>query len=70
MIMTLLVGWARIYVGIHFPLDILGGLVLGFLSAIVILPCKKIIARVLLSPLLWIYRKLFAIPIRLHWIKN
>lgn len=32
---SLIIGWARIYVGIHYPLDIFGGLVLGFLIAFI-----------------------------------
>lgn len=39
-ILTLVVGFARVFVGVHYPLDILGGFVLGFVvsfSAIKIL---------------------------------
>lgn len=32
----ILVGLARIFVGIHYPLDILGGIVVGILSALVV----------------------------------
>ena len=33
--LALLTGWARVYVGIHFPLDIAGGLILGSVLAAV-----------------------------------
>ncbi|MFN7096072.1 MAG: phosphatase PAP2 family protein [Gammaproteobacteria bacterium] len=35
LIIGLLIGLSRIFLGIHYPLDIAGGLVLGFLSALI-----------------------------------
>lgn len=32
---------ARIYVGVHYPLDILGGIFVGFLSVFIVLKLKK-----------------------------
>lgn len=32
---TLAVGWARVFMGVHYPFDILGGIVLGSVSAVV-----------------------------------
>lgn len=34
-VMALIVGWGRIYMGLHYPLDVLGGFFLGMLSAFV-----------------------------------
>lgn len=31
---VLIICWAQIYVGVHYPLDILGGLMIGFLTAL------------------------------------
>jgi len=38
-----LIGFARIFVGIHYPLDIAGGLITGLLGGSVVLVAKKII---------------------------
>ncbi|MCL5783729.1 MAG: phosphatase PAP2 family protein [Patescibacteria group bacterium] len=40
--LALLVGFSRIYVGVHYPLDVLGGFILGFL----IVFCIKKILRI------------------------
>ncbi|MFC1622510.1 phosphatase PAP2 family protein [Patescibacteria group bacterium] len=33
--LSLLIGFARIYTGVHYPLDVLGGIILGCLSAFI-----------------------------------
>lgn len=40
------VGWSRIYLGHHYPLDVIGGYVWGFLWALII---HKLVRRVILS---------------------
>lgn len=35
-VLTLMIGWARVYLGIHYPLDIMGGLLIGSLSAFLV----------------------------------
>ncbi len=36
-LVALLIGYSRIYVGVHYPLDVLGGWVLGILSALAVI---------------------------------
>ena len=35
LLFSLLIGFARIYVGVHYPIDVLGGIILGSLSAFI-----------------------------------
>lgn len=63
----LMVGWARIYAGIHFPLDVVGGVLLGVASAML----AHRVARWIVPPLLRgvepVYRYLCAPLIRRGW---
>jgi undecaprenyl-diphosphatase len=36
LLMAIAIGYARVYVGVHYPLDILGGAVVGLLAALII----------------------------------
>lgn len=42
---TLLVGFSRIYVGVHYPLDVIGGFVLGFIVTFMSLKFFQIVLR-------------------------
>ncbi|USQ14504.1 MULTISPECIES: undecaprenyl-diphosphatase [Legionella] len=54
---SFLVGWARIYVGVHFPFDMLGGAIVALLSASII---------IYISPL--IHQYVFPLSEQLHEI--
>jgi len=41
LVLALIVGLGRIYVGVHYPLDILGGILVGFLTAFLVKRVKK-----------------------------
>jgi undecaprenyl-diphosphatase len=63
-----LVAWARIYLGVHFPLDMLGALTMGAFSAAVIIACRQPLEQYLLMPLPRLYRLLAGPLIRRGWV--
>lgn len=63
------VAWARIYMGVHFPLDMVGALATAVLSAALCAPCRHhLIPRLrrIIEPL---YHWLFAGAIRRGWVR-
>ena len=64
------VGWARVYLGVHFPFDIVGALAVAFVSNWIValaLSFETLRAR-LLDGLENLYRRLFALPISKGWV--
>ncbi|MDB5769207.1 MAG: ybjG [Collimonas fungivorans] len=60
--------WARIYLGVHFPLDMLGAVLVAALSAGLCFGCAKWFIGPLFAALSLIHRRLFAPWIRRGWI--
>ena len=54
------VAWARIYVGVHFPLDMLGALILAFITNIVFNFIWPYIQNIVMSTLIKVYYALFS----------
>ncbi len=59
----LLVGWARVYVGLHFPLDMAGSLVVAMASTLLVVPLWRRGGMVLTKRAEGLYRVLLARPI-------
>ncbi len=51
----LLVAWARVYLGLHFPLDMMGSLVIALLAALMARALQPIIERRVLPPVETVY---------------
>ena len=63
------IAWARIYMGIHFPLDMAGGLVTGVAAAAIGLPLRHTLIPALRRRIEPAYRFVFAWPIRRGWAR-
>ncbi|MDH1523103.1 phosphatase PAP2 family protein [Achromobacter mucicolens] len=66
---ALLVGTSRVYLGVHFPLDIVGGLLLAPLAAAITVPVWQRAGEPLTSVAQAVYRKVLALPIARGWIR-
>lgn len=67
-VLGLPVAWARIYLGVHFPLDMLGAAIVAALSAWL---CLREERRFIEPVFRWtsaIYRRIFAVLIRRGWV--
>ena len=66
------VGWARVYLGVHFPFDIVGALVVAAFSSWLArgVMTKARAAAWLMDWLEALYRRLFASPIARGWVRG
>jgi undecaprenyl-diphosphatase len=65
----LAVAWARVFVGVHFPLDMLGAAVACLVYAATA-PLWQWRGRVVTQAAVVRYRQWFALPIRLDWLRG
>lgn len=70
LLMGIAVAWARVYLGVHFPLDILGGIVVALFAYKLVAKVWSRIGENLSSYLIQIYRLVFAPLINKGWIKR
>jgi len=69
LLLAAIVGTSRVYLGVHFPLDIAGGLVLAPVAAGLAVPVWNRVGAPLTGLLQTIYRKGLALPIARGWIR-
>jgi undecaprenyl-diphosphatase len=64
------VGWARVFLGVHFPLDILGALVAAFVVCTALSPLWDKFGKSVTGYGVRLYRTIFAPLISRGWIKS
>ncbi|GGP22689.1 undecaprenyl-diphosphatase [Silvimonas iriomotensis] len=64
------VAWARIYLGVHFPLDMLGALLVSFLSAAICMQQRERAVALVFNLALRVYRLVFSPLIAQHWLRR
>jgi len=60
LLLALAVGWARIFVGIHFPFDVLGGVLLASIAVLILIPFRPWINHFILPSVEHVYRRIFS----------
>ncbi|RKE37859.1 undecaprenyl-diphosphatase [Paraburkholderia sp. BL23I1N1] len=66
----LAVAWARVFVGVHFPLDMVGALGMACVAYLLITPLWQLGGSVVTRGLVTVYRKLLAWPIGRGWLSS
>lgn len=64
------IAWSRVYVGVHWPLDMLGGLLVGMLGCLFSQLLWNLFGEQISAVLDRLYRFSFALPIRKGWVQQ
>jgi len=72
--LTLLAGvsvaWARVFLGVHFPMDMLGAVLVACAAYVLIAPAWHLAGVAVTRWTITVYRKLLARPIDLGWLRR
>jgi undecaprenyl-diphosphatase len=64
------VAWARIFLGVHFPLDMAGAVLVVLIAWMAVTPMWRRLGKTLTKRTTGIYRVLLAHPIALGWVRQ
>jgi undecaprenyl-diphosphatase len=62
--------WARVYLGVHYPMDMLGALVVaGVVAALANTRAVAVLCQAVQRPMEMVYRRVLAAPIARGWLR-
>lgn len=67
--LSLVIAWSRIYLGVHWPIDMIGAFIVALLSCALIQICWSQVGAPFENLILKLYHFCFSYPIRKGWIK-